>query len=342
MTACLLCGGFASEVHSKYTGYKEPDTFSIYSCSDCGVHYSWPRVDASELYDVIYSQGEAHPGYDRYWRYARQVKIDNDPLKYLESVEPTYFGVAEFLRTRGVPRDAKILEVGCGLGYLTYSLRRAGYLATGIDISRVVIDRATETFGEFYLHADLMGHAADYEAKYDVVIATELIEHVESPVDYISAMLRLVRDGGYVVLTTPNKTFFPAGMVWESSLPPIHCWWFSEDSMRYFAKLFEVGIEFVNFKKYFRNQKMKWSIQACVEAPPPSAILDSDNTIIKEAMATAVAKPTFFSKMKAAIRNIPLADMAIRYFRAEGPALVAGDRCHYMCVVFKKGDKGVG
>ena len=135
---CLLCGNTSNLVHANYTGYQEPHTFSIYSCQFCNTNFSIPRVDASKLYEVIYTQGAEHPGYDRYWKYAKDIKNHNDPLDYLAKSEPTYFGVAEFFNKFKIPRDAKILEIGSGLGYLTYALRKSGYNARAIELSNLM------------------------------------------------------------------------------------------------------------------------------------------------------------------------------------------------------------
>lgn len=335
-TSCLLCGAPASEVHSNYTGYRQPQTFQIYSCSSCNTNFSVPRIDASNLYDVIYSQREKHPGYERYWGYARDVKINDDPLGYLAKTEPTYYGVAEFLRTNKISTAAKILEVGSGLGYLTYALRKSGYAANAIEVSKVAVEEAIQNFGDFYINAELLEYSRGHQSVYDVVIATEVIEHVDHPIEFIRAMYDLVKVNGYVVLTTPNRSFFPKQMIWESSLPPIHYWWFGEESMKYIAKSLNASVEFIGFQNYFIKKPLAWNVNHCITMPPPQAVLDANNNIIaRDGLdGSSPSALDVTRRVKTSMLKIPAVYHALKYMKRE-TLIFAGEKCNYMCAVFK-------
>lgn len=43
-----------------------------------------------------------------------------------------------------VKKEAQVLDVGCGDGYGTYKLSRAGYKAVGVDLSEVMIQKGKE------------------------------------------------------------------------------------------------------------------------------------------------------------------------------------------------------
>jgi 2-polyprenyl-3-methyl-5-hydroxy-6-metoxy-1,4-benzoquinol methylase len=344
-TACLLCGNIADLIHPDYTGYQQPGTFGIYTCPSCDTNFSMPREDASRLYDVIYSQREKHPGYSRYWKYAKDVKNVRSPLDYLAGSEPTYFGVTEFLNRKKISKDSRILEVGSGLGYLTYALRQSGYAASAIEVSRVAVEEAIRSFGDYYVNADLLGYSEENRMSFDVVISTEVIEHVENPVEFIRAMLVLLKRAGHLVLTTPNKSFFPREMIWESSLPPIHCWWFSEQSMRYVAATLGATVEFVGFAKYFLNRTMSWNKERCRNRPVPRAVLDADGNILSDdkGRADGAEDPNGSSTMKLAARRMirkiigdELSNRINSRVRYRTSRVFAGDRCHYMCAVFRK------
>ena len=109
------------------------------------------------------------------------------------------------------------LDIGCGGGILSEKLSRLGADVTGIDASKSSIDVAKE-------HAKKSRLAIKYKCittsellklkkekvlnKFDLVIASEVIEHVSNRNKFLSDIANLCRSGGVVVITTINKSFF--------------------------------------------------------------------------------------------------------------------------------------
>lgn len=187
----------------------------------------------------------------RYYRFAEVVKKVKKPLSLLAESENVYWSVQQAL-LQYVPKkeDVKILEIGSGLGYLTYSLNQEGYSTLGIDISKKAVEKATKNYGNYYECANLFDLAEERKASYDVVIMTELLEHVEDPVLFVKAASSLIKQGGKIILTTPNKDKTPRGFVWQNDIPPVHLFWFSEKSIDVLAKQCGKQCEFINFIPY--------------------------------------------------------------------------------------------
>lgn len=61
-----------------------------------------------------------------------------------------YFAIKEIL-ARNNNKKAKILEVGSGLGYLTYAISQQGYNITGLDISHDAVKKAEKHFGKHFI-----------------------------------------------------------------------------------------------------------------------------------------------------------------------------------------------
>src|ERR1035437_5521551 len=121
-TPCLWCGEKAI-FKTKQKSYKEPDIFDIFYCQSCNTSFSMPRVDGDEIYELIYKNIQNVRGYSRYFNYNNQVIKQSNPLKFLADSEPSYWGPIYTLRhILKIGKSARILEVGSGLGYLTYSL----------------------------------------------------------------------------------------------------------------------------------------------------------------------------------------------------------------------------
>jgi ubiquinone biosynthesis O-methyltransferase len=112
----------------------------------------------------------------------------------------------------------KALDVGCGGGLLSESLARLGCNVRGIDLSEESIAVATAhaagdplTRGIQYetrsLEEIVRGAAAgEREGGYDLVCASEVIEHVDSPREFLGALCELVRPGGHLTVSTINRT----------------------------------------------------------------------------------------------------------------------------------------
>lgn len=103
--------------------------------------------------------------------------------------------------------DLTVLDVGCGTGIMiTLPLASLGYRITGIDIDRASIETACGVNpypNATFRHADTAALLAAGE-RYDVVIASEVLEHLEDPLPFLRSLLALMDPGGILILTTPN------------------------------------------------------------------------------------------------------------------------------------------
>lgn len=248
---CALCGAGATRTYVGMIGYIENSKFDIYECNSCNASFVDPLKSPENIYNHIYRQVEIIPGYMRYHRFAELVKKVKKPLDVLANLENTYWSVREALNNSfSNKNDINILEIGSGLGYLTYSLNRYGYKTTGLDLSKEAVSKARQRYGNFYEAGDLFVVSKTKSNLYDCVIMTELIEHVEDPKEFILAALSLLKDGGKLIVTTPNKTKSKKGIVWQSDAPPVHLWWFAEESFNKLAEKLNKKIEFIDFTPY--------------------------------------------------------------------------------------------
>lgn len=259
---CEICGDHAVLKENKCSGYQEGMSFQIYLCTSCNSSFALPRVDVQEIYNSIYTQTEIVPGYDRYYKYANEILKYNNPLEYLTNVESTYWSVAKALdKITSNKQSEKILEIGSGLGYLTYSLKKAGYDILGLDISEEAVSASKRKFGDFYICQDIFNYNKTHANYYDIIILTEVIEHVENPLEFISEIIKLLKPLGSIILTTPNKSLFPKEVIWKTDLPPIHYWWLSEDSIERLCLNLNMKFQFINFSEYYSKNYQSLNIK---------------------------------------------------------------------------------
>lgn len=237
-----------------FAGYRAPDRYDIHECDKCDLQFASPfRSDAS-IYEAIYRQPERLSGYARYHEYGEGVLHAADPLAHLRAAEAMYWFVARAAADLDADRSCKILEVGCGLGYLTYALRQAGHEARGLDISAQAVERARRAFGDHYLCADVNQFAAEAPGAFDIVVMTEVLEHLERPLQVLRSLRALLRPNGSALISTPSKDFLPLGAVWRTDNPPVHLAWYSAASLREMARRTGFRIRFADFTEFNRGR----------------------------------------------------------------------------------------
>jgi SAM-dependent methyltransferase len=261
LETCTICGGTLATTDT-IPGYKAPATFTVLDCPQCETMVASPTATDASVYEAIYSQPRSIPGYDRYQNFAEAIRGRRDPLGYLASREDAYWAVADSLHRI---KARNVLEVGCGMGYLTYALSKAGYQARGIDISEAAVNTAKARYGDLYIPISVEAFIAESDMRFDAVVMTEVIEHLEHPFDIIAGVLRLLVPGGHLILTTPNRSFFATGERWATDLPPVHLWWFSESSLRQMAQRLGCSMELVDFTPYSLRYPLLYSHRSPLE-----------------------------------------------------------------------------
>jgi 2-polyprenyl-3-methyl-5-hydroxy-6-metoxy-1,4-benzoquinol methylase len=259
---CGICGQTAQLASANTPGYIQGTTFRIFHCVNCNTSFAENKELDTDVYQHIYAQAELAPGYNRYHYYARKVREVDAPWAYLQNAEAMYWAVGAAIKDLGISKDARILEVGCGLGYLTYSLHQAGYNCRGLDIALNAVNAAKERFGDLYIHGDIFELAGDNDPKYDLIILTEVIEHVPDPVSFLECLMKMLRSNGNIIVTTPNKAVTEQNNPWSTELPPVHLWWFSDESMQAAADRIAARVNFIDFTAYNRNHfdKMRFKV----------------------------------------------------------------------------------
>jgi SAM-dependent methyltransferase len=324
---CLLCG--AESVLSGCTrGYFEPDIFNIYHCPSCGSAYSSPRVDTSAIYNQIYNLGKELHGYHRYYFYKEAVKKKKHPLQFLVQQEETYWGAITALQELTFKKnDAKILEVGCGMGFLSYALIREGYDATGLDISQNAVNQAISTYGNHYVCADLKDFSKT-QKDFDVIILTEVIEHIKNPVDFLQTALGMLKPEGALIVTTPNKSIYSDKVVWFTDLPPVHCWWFSEKSLEYIANRIDANIHFIDFTDFYRTKTTYFVVDEQLSLPH---FFNSDGKINYKISR----KDKIRCKLLSVIPSFVVTSYRKIKYRSRKNLYKGGKRGNVICAIFK-------
>lgn len=138
---------------------------------------------------------------------------------------------------RKVPKNVRVLDVGCGFG------QSLGYhTARGCDVYGVEADenirRVAEKFG-YKVHVGLFDGSIYEPEFFDYVTMDQVIEHVTDPLATLRGVARILKPGGTAILSTPNASGWGAkffGHHWINWHPPYHVQFFSRRSMRLAAE----------------------------------------------------------------------------------------------------------
>lgn len=141
-----------------------------------------------------------------------------------------------------------VLDVGCGTGYGSHLFVRKGARSV------FAIDYSEEAIG--YARAHFRNPALKYKSmdaqkisgrknSFDVVFSSENIEHLQEPERCLEGIRRVLRDGGILVMGTPNKEFFSPSIEGTSNEFHLHEFYY-EDLEKMLKKYFDNVFIFEN------------------------------------------------------------------------------------------------
>jgi len=107
-----------------------------------------------------------------------------------------------------------VLDVGCAQGTLGLMLAQRGLKVTLLDVREQNIEyaRARHEAGDVTFVVGFLGTTCPPQKDFDVVICTEVIEHVPAPSEFLLKLKEKVRPGGALLLTTPNAEYVLANL----------------------------------------------------------------------------------------------------------------------------------
>jgi len=133
----------------------------------------------------------------------------------------------------GSRKNNRMLDIGFGSGVILEAARDQGWNPFGIEVSLPAVEQARlKGFDVFHGTLEEAHYPGDH---FDVITASEILEHLPDPQSVLKEIARILRPGGMFWATTPSATglsFRMMGIDWGMVAPPEHSQLFSVKAVK--------------------------------------------------------------------------------------------------------------
>lgn len=128
-------------------------------------------------------------------------RLNQNYSEVLESWDKTFY--QKYIDTLGVKtKIGRILDVGCGIGYVVHQLKQQGFEAYGVDVSEPSIQKAQQAGLSCQLYqGETLPFANNF---FSSTGAINVLEHVEKPELFLAELIRVTQPQGHIIVSSPN------------------------------------------------------------------------------------------------------------------------------------------
>ena len=181
---CVTCGADSARRTYRVEGLQS----GVVTCTVCGTGSLNPLPDRREISSYYPPQ------------YYGAVQAKFEPV--IESLVRWVASRRVRSLTRGLPRGARALDLGCGRGVLLSGLLAAGCETHGVEISRDAV-AGIDPRAKIRI-ASRLAEAAYPDRHFDLVVLWHVLEHLPDPVETLREVRRILKPGGRLVIAVPN------------------------------------------------------------------------------------------------------------------------------------------
>ena len=189
---CILCG------HNDFTHiidwidrHRQPVSLSV--CQTCGLRQLNPRMNDTGL-EKFYAS--------TYYKFYSMDKR-SESSKWVRRKQGIAEGILNAVESHRQLKGLKLLDVGCGHGFLITEARARGAYVSGVEPSVKHAERLHDK--GFDVHAGTLEQfAADHSGQYDVVVCSHVLEHSGNPQAFLKCASSLLAPNGFLCAEVPN------------------------------------------------------------------------------------------------------------------------------------------
>lgn len=156
--------------------------------------------------------------------------VDDEYLAEEPGIRSTFRTLLERIDRHRAP-PGRLLDIGCGPGFLLDEARTRGWTVAGVELSRWGVEQSRARGLDVY--AGTLEDVDLGDQFFDVIVVADVIEHVFDPLSFLERIRSLLRPDGVVFIATPNVDSVIARVLrrWWWSVIPNHVLFFSRRSL---------------------------------------------------------------------------------------------------------------
>lgn len=244
---CMVCG---ASIYRPFTAAPDrmfggKEVFSYQRCLGCGLLMQQPKISASEL--------KKHYPSSKYYSYQEQETGLFDRIRSYLLKHPRALLTRILPKVPAIPswvKRGRMLDVGCGTGETLVQLQDLGWSVYGLDIDKNAV-RLANRRGLANVSYGSWEDVEKYPDKFfDAIRLYHVIEHLDDPVGCLKLIRRKLKDGGELLIGTPNVGSLIAkvfGSHWYNLDAPRHLFLFTPDNLTRLVKAKGFSVSSVRF-----------------------------------------------------------------------------------------------
>lgn len=185
----------------------------VFRCPDCGLVGIKEELSADTIKGIysVYSYGNQES-----W------DISKPTARYIDNLIKSLGSYKEL---------GSFLDIGCGAGFMLHFAKLYGFNVEGVELSDVALKKLQEQ--GYRMHFGPLRSLNLASNSYDVITMSEILEHLDDPLNYMLESYRLLRKGGVLYIATPNFDSYRRRLfgIKNEILPPEHIWSFNRKSL---------------------------------------------------------------------------------------------------------------
>jgi 2-polyprenyl-3-methyl-5-hydroxy-6-metoxy-1,4-benzoquinol methylase len=220
MEKCLICG--SNPALDKTLKLKRYD---INICQNCDFRWLDPQPTDEELSRIYSDQYFLDEGNSEITELVNQIKRATAKLYLDQLIDKS------FLRKKN--RELKqysILEIGCGMGDFLLESQALGFNVSGLEVTDYLVAFANRRLGGNYVQKGYIETSSFEKGTFDIVAFFDVVEHVRSPLDFMTRIHRLLKPSGIVYIVTPSLDSWSAKLLGENWME------YKVEHLSYFSK----------------------------------------------------------------------------------------------------------